>query len=174
MVIYNTKPYDYLRVRVQDKSTLAWTEILADGNEFRCERGGNVGVLGLSSVNAGILEITLYNAYDPAVVATLSPKMQVQVYSTQFATPDEGSVYVGNIVDIQTRYVRNRRTNDYDAYVTLTAVDAVQAHANVIVPGVSTTAGYHRWEERIDYLEPYALTTVNVPAISANTVVDSF
>jgi hypothetical protein len=28
---YSTVPYDYLRIRVQDKSTLAWTEILADG-----------------------------------------------------------------------------------------------------------------------------------------------
>lgn len=174
MVIYNSKPYDYLRVRVQDKDTLEWSEVLADGNEFRIERGGNVGVLGLSSVNAGVLEITFYNAYDPAVIDTLSPKMVVQVYSTQFATPDEGSIYVGNIVDIQTRYVRNRKTNDYDAYVTVTAVDAVQAHANVIVPGVTTTAGYHRWEERIDYLEPYALTTVAVPEINANTVIDSF
>lgn len=174
MVVYNTKPYDYLRVRVQDKTTLAWTEILADGNEFRIERGGNVGVLGLSSVNAGILEITLYNAYDPAVVATLSPKMKIQVYSTQFATPDEGSIYVGNIVDIQTRYARNKKTNDYDAYVTLTAVDAVQAHANVIVPGVTTAAGYHRWEQRIGVLAPYALTTVTVPDINTNTVVDSF
>lgn len=174
MVKYSTKPYDYLRVRVQNKSTLAWTEILADGNEFSCSRGGSVGVLGLSSVNAGILELTLYNAYDPAVVSTLSPKMKIQLYSTQFATPDEGSIYVGNLVDIQTRYVRNRKTNDYDAYVTLTAVDAVQAHANVLVPGVVTTAGYHRWEERISYLQPYALTTVNVPAINVNTVVDSF
>lgn len=174
MVVYNTKPYDYLRVRVQDKSTLAWTEILADGNEFRCERGGSVDVLGLSSVNAGILEITLYNAFDPAVVATLSPKMKIQVYSTQFATPDEGSIYVGNIADIQTRYARNRKTNEYDSYVTITAVDAAQAHANILVPGVVTTAGYHRWEERISYLAPYALTTVNVPAINANTVVDSF
>jgi hypothetical protein len=159
---------------VQDKVSLAWTEILADGNEFTCQRGGSVNVLGLSSVNAGILELTLYNAYDPAVVATLSPKMKIQVYSTQFPTPDDGSVYLGNIVDINTRYVRNSKTNDVDAYVTLTAVDAVQAHANVTVPGVTTTAGFHRWEERIDYLAPYALTTVNVPAINTNTVVDSF
>jgi hypothetical protein len=174
MVLFNTKPYDYLRVRVQNKNTLAWTEILGDGNEFRIERGGNVGVLGLSSVNAGVLEITLYNAYDPAVVNTLSPKMAVQVYSTQFATANEGSIYLGNIVDIQTRYVRNRKTREYDAYVTITAVDAVQAHANVIVPGISTAAGFHRWEERIQYLEPFALTTVDVPEINANTVMDSF
>lgn len=174
MVLSAAKPYNYLRVRVQDKVTLAWTEILADGNEFVIDRGGSVGLLGLGSVNAGVLELTLYNAYDPAVVSTLSPKMKIQVYSTQFATPDEGSIYVGNIVDINTKYVRNRKTTAVDAYVTLTAVDAVQAHANVLVPGVSTAAGFHRWEERIAYLAPFALTTVDVPAINANTVMDSF
>jgi hypothetical protein len=174
MVIYAAKPYDYLRVRVQDKTTLVWTEILADSNDFNCKRGGNVGLLGLGSVNAGLLEMTLYNAYDPAVVSTLSPKMKVQVYSTQFATPDEGSIYVGNISDINTKYVRNKKTNDIDAYVTFTAVDALQSHANVTVPGVTTAAGFHRWEERIAYLAPFALTTVNVPAINTNTVVDSF
>lgn len=174
MVIYNSKPYDYLRVRVQDKSTLAWTEILADGNEMQIQRGGSVGVLGIGSVNAGILQLVLYNALDPATVATLSPKMKVQVYSTEFATPDLGSVFVGNITDIGSNYVKNKKTGDLDVYVTLTAVDAVQSHANVIVPGVVTTAGYQRWEERIATLAPYALTTVTVPEINANTVIDSF
>lgn len=174
MVIYNSKPYDYLRVRVQDKSTLAWTELLADGNEVRIQRGGSVGVLGIGSVNAGILELVLYNAFDPVTVSTLSPKTKIQVYSTQFATPDEGSIYVGNITDIRSSYVKNKKTGDMDTYVTVMAVDAVQSHANVIVPGVVTSAGYHRWEERIAYLAPYALTNVTVPDINANTVIDSF
>ncbi len=173
-MIYSTVPYDYLRVRVQDKSTLAWTEILSEGNELEISRGGNVGVLGLDSVNVGIANVVLYNSLDPAVVSTLSPKMLIQVYSTQFATPDEGSIYLGTIADINSDYVLNNQTFEIDTYVNITAVDAVQAHANVTVPGVSTTAGYHRWEERIDYLEPYAITTVNVPAINTNTVIDSF
>lgn len=173
-MIYSTVPYDYLRVRVQDKSTLAWTEILSEGNELEISRGGNVGVLGLDSVNVGIANVVLYNSLDPAVVSTLSPKMLIQVYSTQFATPDEGSIYLGTIADINSEYVLNNQTFEIDTYVNITAVDAVQAHANVTVPGVSTTAGYHRWEERIDYLEPYAITTVNVPAINTNTVIDSF
>jgi hypothetical protein len=42
------------------------------------------------------------------------------------------------------------------------------------VPGVTTTAGYERWEERIATLEPYAITDINVPAINQNTVVDNF
>lgn len=171
---YSTVPYDYLRVRVQNKSTLAWTEILADGNELNISRGGNTGVLGLDSVNAGIMEMTLYNALDPAVVSTLSPKMKIQVYSTQFATPDAGSIYVGQIVDINSFYRLNDVTKQVDTYVTITAVDAVQGHSNVIVNGVTTAAGYHRWEERISVLAPSALTTVNVPAINTNTVVDSF
>jgi hypothetical protein len=174
VVIYNSKPYDYLRVRVQNKSTLAWTEILADGNEMQIQRGGSVGVLGIGSVNAGILELVLYNALDPAIVSTLSPKMKIQVYSTEFATPDLGSIYVGNITDISSKYFKNKKTNDLDVYVTLTAVDAVQSHANVTVAGVTTTAGFHRWEERISTLAPYALTTVTVPDINTNTVVDNF
>ena len=173
-MIYSTVPYDYLRVRVQDKSTLAWTEILSDGNELKIGRGGTVGVLGLDSVNVGIAEVVLYNSLDPAVVATLSPKMKIQVYSTLAASADEGSIYVGTIADINSSYVLNTQTFAIDTYVTITAVDAVQAHANVTVPGVTTTAGYQRWEERIDTLEPYAITTVNVPAINTNTVVDSF
>jgi len=50
----------------------------------------------------------------------------------------------------------------------------MSSHANISVPGVQTTAGFHRWEERIAYLEPYAITSVNIPAINTNTVVDSF
>lgn len=153
---------------------MAWTEILSEGNELQISRGGNVGVLGLDSVNVGIANVVLYNSLDPAVVSTLSPKMLIQVYSTQFATPDEGCIYLGTIADINSDYVLNNQTFEIDTYVNITAVDAVQAHANVTVPGVSTTAGYHRWEERIDYLEPYAITTVNVPAINTNTVIDSF
>lgn len=173
-MIYSTVPYDYLRVRVQDKSTLAWTEIFADGNELKIGRGETVGVLDLDSVNVGIAEIVLYNSLDPAVVSTLSPKMQIQVYSTLASSADEGSIYLGTIADINSSYVLNTQTFAIDTYVTITAVDAVQAHANVTVPGVTTAAGYQRWEERIDTLEPYAITTVNVPAINTNTIVDSF
>lgn len=171
---YATVPYDYLRVRVQNKSTLAWTEIMSAGNELQIQRGGTVGVLGLDSVQVGIATLVLYNSLDPAVVATLSPKMLIQVYSTQFATPDEGSVYLGQIADINSSYTLNTTTFQVDTYVTITATDAVQAHANVTVPGVTTTAGYQRWEERIATLAPYAITTVNTPAINQNTVIDSF
>lgn len=173
-MIYNTVPYDYLRVRVQNLTTLVWTEIMSAGNEVQIERGGTVGVLGLDSVNAGTLSMTLFNSLDPATVATLKPRMPIQVYSTQFDTPDEGSIYLGNIVDINSEYFLNERNFGIDTYVTITAVDAMQSHANVVVPGVVTAAGYHRWEERIDYLEPYAINTVNVPAINTNTVIDSF
>ena len=53
-------------------------------------------------------------------------------------------------------------------------MDAIQAHSNITVPGVTTTAGYERWEERIATLEPYAITDINVPDINQNTVVDNF
>ncbi len=171
---YSTVPYDYLRIRVQNKSTLVWTEILSAGNEVQIQRGGTVGVLGLDSVNVGLATIVLYNSLDPAVVATLSPRMPVQVYSTQFATPDEGSVYLGTIADINSAYVLNTTTFAIDTYVSITAVDAIQAHSNITVPGVTTTAGYERWEERIATLEPYAITDINVPDINQNTVVDNF
>lgn len=173
-MIYTAVPYDYLRVRVQNKTTLEWTEIMSEGNEVQIQRGGTVGVLGLDSVNAGVLSITLYNSLDPAVVNTLQPKMKIQVYSTQFATPDLGSVYVGNIVDINSDYFMNASDFEIDTYVTVTAVDAVQSHSNIQIPGVVTAAGFHRWEERIGVLAPSAITTVNVPAINTNTVVDSF
>jgi hypothetical protein len=173
-MIYNTVPYDYLRVRVQNKSTLVWTEIMSAGNEVQIERGGSVGVLGLDSVNAGTMSMTLYNSLDPAVVSTLSPGMNIQVYSTQFATPALGLVYAGNIVDVNSSYFMNTRDFDIDTYVTITAVDAVQAHANVTVPGVTTAAGFQRWEERIATLAPYSLRTVTVPSINTNTVIDSF
>jgi hypothetical protein len=173
-MIYTNVPYDYLRVRVQNKSTLAWTEIMDVGNEIQIDRGGTVGVLGLDSVNAGTLSMTLFNSLDPAIVSTLQPRMKIQVYSTQFATPDLGSIYVGNIVDIKSQYFLNSRTFSIDTYVSLTAVDAVQSHANVVVPGVVTTPGFHRWEERIAALAPLAITTVASPAINTNTVVDSF
>lgn len=171
---YSTVPYDYLRVRVQNKSTLAWTEILSEGNELQIERGGTVGVLGLDSLNVGLATLVLYNSLDPAVVSTLSPRMNIQVYSTQFATPDEGSVYLGTIADINSTYVLNTRTFSIDTYVSITAVDAIQSHSNITVPGVTTTAGYQRWEERIATLAPYAITTINTPAINQNTVVDNF
>jgi len=171
---YSTVPYDYLRVRVQNTTTLVWTEIMSAGNEVQIQRGGTVGVLGLDSIDAGTLSMTLYNSLDPAVVSTLKPRMPIQVYSTQFATPDEGSIYLGNIVDINSEYFLDTRLFNIDTYVTLTAVDSMSSHANISVPGVQTTAGFHRWEERIAYLEPYAITSVNIPAINTNTVVDSF
>lgn len=173
-MIYTTVPFDYLRVRVQDKSTLAWTEIMDKGNEIQIDRGGSVGVLGLDSVNAGTLSMTILNALDPVVVNTLQPKMKIQVYSTLFATPDLGSIYVGNIVDVSSQYFLNNRKFDLDTFVTITAVDAVQSHSNIQIPGVVTAAGFHRWEERIGVLASSAITTVNVPAINTNTVVDSF
>jgi hypothetical protein len=173
-VIITSQPYDYLRVRVQNKSTLAWTEILDVANNLQIERGGTVEILGLSSVNTGTLEMVLYNSLDPAVTSTLSPKMVIQVYSTSAATPDDGSIFVGRIADISSVYMMNDVTKQIDTYVQIFATDAVQDHSNVIVPGVVTAAGYQRWEERIATLAPYALTTINVPAINTNTVVDSF
>lgn len=173
-MIYSTVPYDYLRVRVQDKSTLVWTEILSAGNELRINRGGSVGVLGLDSLNVGTAELVLYNTLDPAVVSTLSPKMLIQVYSNQFASADAGSIYLGQISDITSDYVMNRDTFQIDTYVTITATDAIQAHSNVTVQSITTAAGYERWEERIATLAPYAITTVNSPAINANTIIDSF
>ena len=173
-MIFTTVPFDYLRVRVQDKSTLAWTEIMDKGNEIQIDRGGSVGVLGLDSVNAGTLSMTILNALDPVLVNTLQPKMKIQVYSTLFATPDLGSIYVGNIVDVSSQYFLNNRKFDLDTFVTITAVDAVQSHSNIQIPGVVTAAGFHRWEERIGVLASSAITTVNTPAINTNTVVDSF
>jgi hypothetical protein len=173
-MIYNTVPYDYLRVKVKDKVTGVYTDIMSAGNEIQIERGGTVGVLGLDSINAGILSMTLYNSLDPAVVSTLSPGMEILVHSTQFATIGPGTIYSGNIVDINSSYFMNTRDFDIDTYVTITAVDAVQSHANVTVPGITTTAGFQRWEERIDTLVPYALKPVVVPAINTNTVIDSF
>jgi len=173
-MIYSTVPSDYLTIRVQDKSTLAWTDIISAGNELQIERGGSVGILGLSSVDTGTLQFTLYNALDPAVTATLSPKMLIQAYSPLAATPDDGSVFLGKIVDINSTYVLNTQTNQVDTYVYILATDAVYDHSNVTIDGVATTAGYERWEERIATLEPYALTTINVPAINQNTIIDNF
>jgi hypothetical protein len=68
----------------------------------------------------------------------------------------------------------NDRLYNIDTYVTITAVDAVQSHANVFIPGVTTTAGYERWEERIAGLAPFALKVVSVPAINTNTIIDNF
>lgn len=171
---YSTVPSDYLTVRVQDKSTLAWTDIISAGNDLQIERGGSAGVLGLSSVDTGTLQFTLYNALDPAVTATLSPKMLIQAYSPLASSPDAGSVFLGKIVDINSTYVLNTQTNQVDTYVYILATDAVYDHSNVTVSGVTTTAGYQRWEERISTLAPYALTTINTPAINTNTVIDNF
>ncbi len=173
-MIYSVVPSDYLTIRVQNKSTLAWTDIISAGNELQIERGGSVGVLGLSSVDTGTLQFTLYNALDPAVTATLSPKMLIQAYSPLAANPDAGSVFLGKIVDINSTYVLNTQTNQVDTYVYILATDAVYDHSNVTIDGVTTTAGYQRWEERIATLEPYALTTINTPAINQNTIIDNF
>lgn len=167
-------PYDYLRVRVREKVGITWTEIMQAGNQIQIDRGGTSGSLGLSSVSAGTATIVLYNAFDPAVVSLLEPKMQIQVYSTQFATPALGSIFRGAIADVNSTYLMNERTFDIDTYVTITAVDAVQSHANIVVPGVTTTAGYERWEERIATLYPYARNGFNLPAINTNTIIDNF
>jgi hypothetical protein len=147
---------------------------MQDGNQIQIDRGGDSGSLGLSSVSAGLATIVLYNALDPAVISMLEPEMQIQVYSTQFATPALGSIFRGAIVDLNSTYVMNDRLFDIDTYVTITAVDTVQSHANILVPGVTTTAGYERWEERIATLYPYSRNGFNLPAINTNTIIDNF
>jgi hypothetical protein len=144
------------------------------GNQIQIDRGGTSGSLGLSTVSAGLATIVLFNAFDPAVVSTLEPEMRIQVYSTQFGTETAGAIFAGSIVDVNSTYVMNDRLFGIDTYVTITAVDAVQSHANVFIPGVTTTAGYERWEERIAGLAPYALKVVDVPDVNTNTVIDSF
>jgi len=159
---------NFLQVRVQDKTTLAWTDIAAEATTIKANRGGNINYGGIITVDVGVLNITLKNLYDPAVINFLSPEMKIQVYNSTFGTPDEGSVFLGTIDDIDTEYIFNTITNEMDAYVSIFASDAIASHTNTSVIGITTTNGFERWEERVATLEPYSLTEVVIPDVNAD------
>lgn len=164
--------FNYLNLRVKNKDTGVWTEVLADAITVTCQRGGTLGVAGITSVDVGNLAVTLKNVLDPAIIPFLEPQMELQLYNKLSATPEIGSIFLGTIDDISTEY----RLINNDEIVTLVSIyasDAVQAHANSTVPGVKTTAGFHSWEERIAYLDTFAKTELIIPDAEATTLVYS-
>lgn len=159
---------NFLQVRIQDKYSQLWTNIAAETTSIKSNRGGNINYGGLVTVNAGTLNVIIKNLFDPAVIQVLSPEMKIQVYNTTYATPDEGSIFLGTIDDIETNYVFNDATNNMDAYVSIYASDAVASHTNRSVLGISTETGYQRWEERIATLAAKSVTEVIVPTVNAD------
>jgi len=159
---------NFLQVRVQDKTTLAWTDIAAEATNIKSDRGGNINYGGIVTVDAGTVSIRLKNVYDPAVVNFLSPEMKLQVYNSTFDTPDAGSIFLGTIDDIETDYVFNSVTNNMDAYVSIYASDAIASHTNRSIIGISTTSGFQRWEERIETLADKSITEVVIPTVDAD------
>lgn len=165
--------FNFLEVRIQDKYTQLWTSIAAETTTIKANRGGNINYGGVVTVDAGTLNIIIKNLFDPAVMQVLSPEMKIQVYNSTFATPDEGSVFLGTIDDIETNYVFNPTTNNMDAYVSIYASDAIASHTNRSVIGISTETGFQRWEDRIATLAAKSVTEVIIPSVNADVPIYS-
>jgi hypothetical protein len=147
--VINEEPLlPYIEVRVKNKTTGVWTDIVADAITVRCSRGGTIGLANLSSVDVGTAFIRLKNVYDPAIVSFLEPNMTIQIRNkTDLAV---GTVFTGTIEDVESKYERaNNFSDEIITFVDIFAVDAVAQVANTSVNGVITTAGYQNWTQRI-------------------------
>jgi hypothetical protein len=164
---------NFLEVRVQDKDTLTWSSIAAEATTLSITRGGKQNYGGITSVDAGIVNIRLKNLYDPAVIDTITPQMKIQIYNTTFDTPDNGSIFLGVVDDIDSEYILNKATAEVDIYVNILASDAVATHNNITRNGVRTDDGFQRWEERIESLETSAVTEIVIPDVNADVLIYS-
>jgi hypothetical protein len=183
-----------LRCAVYDTVTTAWVEVLADSTLLTIERGGEPDVAGGSSVDVGILSISLLDILDPMQVDMLKPNQAIIAYIQDDTYDDsrvDGAIFTGNIQDISTDYFFERGTKHVN--VVIMAVDAVSSHSDITVtntddeegftgefrtttPGTQVAStGYQRWEDRINELSTqFAKTPVPEVEVGTPTVVYSF
>jgi len=134
----NEKPvYDWVEVRVLNKSTGVPTAIIADAITASIQRGNDAGIAGIASVEVGSALITLIDPptalYDPTTTSLLQPNMPIEVYKRG---DDTIPIFTGVILDLATRYTtlntypgRLAPTQNYTdtvrTYIDVYAVDAV-------------------------------------------------
>jgi len=183
----NEQPvYDWVDVRVLNKSTGVPTAILADGITVRIQRGNDAGIAGIASVEVGSAVISLMDPttpiYDPTTTSLLQPNMPIEVYKKgDDATP----IFTGVVLDLATRYEFHpifRST--LVTYVDIYAVDAVSEWGGKVykdssypVSGTSTEpATSETWQNRITRIKDsldaeYANNSViNVPSAVADVL----
>lgn len=161
--------YEFVDVRVLNKSTGVPTTILANGITASITRGNEAGVAGIASVEVGSATITLKDPetplYDPTTTSLLQPNMPIEVYKKgDTALP----IFTGVILDLATRYEFHPIfRNQLVTYVDIYAVDAVSewggkvyADSSYPISGVtSEPTTSETWANRITRIKD-SLSTV--------------
>jgi hypothetical protein len=136
----NEQPvYDWVDVRVLNKTTGSPTLILADGITVRIQRGNDAGIAGIASVEVGSAIISLMDPatpiYDPTTTSLLQPNMPIEVYEKGDPTVP---IFTGVILDLATRYEFHPIFRDtLVTYVDIYAVDAVSEWGGKVYPDSS-------------------------------------
>lgn len=142
------------------ESELQWTGYLAPATSCRIRRGGKIDGLAVS-LQVGTISITLLNAGNPEDEAEISPNTPIRVRSK--VTGDV--LYTGVILDADMTDQIDKKSGEVNSYVTVSAVDAVQAHANTTRYGAIADDGYERWEARISRLSASSMVPINPPVV---------
>lgn len=144
---------------------LQWTGYLGVATSARFRRGGKRAGLAVE-IQVGTLTIVLLNAGDPEDEPEINPNVPIRVRSKE----DGSIMFTGVILDVDVEDRLDKNRGLVNSYVTIHAVDAVQAHANTTRYGAIAAGGYERWEERIRRLSLSSLAPVNAPEVGASVI----
>lgn len=183
-----------LNILALEVYTGVWKPITADLRSVSIQRGGKRRGI-TNTVEVGTLACSLVNTEDPLKGGTLKPNQAIRLKMRDTPRghfepqPPVGGVpqpdrwvedpplvgtriWSGLINDVDASYLLNKSTNKLTTIVSITAVDAVAAHASITRYGavVEGGAGFETWAQRITRLASSAVTPVTVPVDDAPIV----
>lgn len=146
-------------------SAIHWVPYLASALSVNIQRGGKrAGVI--NTIDVGTLNISLKDEGDPTETPDMRPNTPIRLRSKLSDKP----LFTGAISDIDMTHTVDKQTNDIVTVVTISAVDGVQAHANITRSGALAPGGFERWEERIARLAASSGAPINPPPVDAPIV----
>lgn len=143
---------------------LQWADYLAVARVVNIKRGGKRSGI-VSTMAVGTLNMTLVNAGDPSDDPAMTPNTPIRLRSVAGVV-----IYTGVVQDIDLTYELRKETGEMNTFVTITAADAVQQHANTPRYGAIAPEGYERWEARIARLSLSSQAPVNPPQVDEPTL----
>lgn len=144
---------------------LAWTEYTAAAQSLSSQRGGKrAGVE--NTMQVGTMTVVLLDAGDPTGTPDMTPNTPIRIRARESGEP----IFTGWISDIDMAHAIDKRKNRVTTTVTISAVDAVQAHANTTRYGAITSEGFETWEARIQRLAASSIVPISAPDVTAPVV----
>lgn len=140
---------------------LVWSTYLADATSVKITRGGRRSGLA-TTMQVGTLDMTLVNAGDPADNPFVKPNSPIRVRAKGSDVP----LFTGVILDVDMEEQLDKAKNVLTDFITISAVDAVQVHANTNRYGAVSGVGFEGWEARIARLAASSLAPINPPSVN--------